>query len=95
MNLAWGDESWREAAYRTDTNLFNEPEKQTNEILASAFRERLQKIAGFKYVPAPAPMRNSKGAIIYYLFFAAQQPAAANIVTDILNNYRKQGKLHG
>jgi hypothetical protein len=32
---------------------------------------------------------------VYYLFFAAQQPTAANIVADILNNYRKLGKLHG
>jgi three-Cys-motif partner protein len=95
MNLVWGDESWREAAYRTDTTLFNEPEKQANEVLAAAFQERLQRNAGFKYVPEPAPMRNSVGAVVYYLFFAAHKPAAANIVTDILNNYRKQGKLRG
>jgi three-Cys-motif partner protein len=95
MTLAWGDESWRDAAYRTDTTLFNEPEKQTNEALAAAFQQRLRTVAGFKYVPDPAPMRNSKGAVVYYLYFAAHQPAADNIVTGILNNYRKQGKLHG
>ncbi|MBZ5525133.1 MAG: three-Cys-motif partner protein TcmP [Acidobacteriia bacterium] len=95
MNSTWGDESWREAAYRTDTTLFHEPEKQSNEVIAAAFRERLRRAAGFKYVPEPAPMRNSVGAVVYYLFFAAQQPTAAKIVSEILDRYRKAGELHG
>jgi hypothetical protein len=48
-------------------------------------------VAGFAYVPEPSPMRNSKGATIYYLFFASQKPAAADIVTDIFNKYRNKG----
>ena len=36
-------------------------------------------------------MRNSKGATIYYLFFAAQQPAAEKIVTDIFTAYKNVG----
>ncbi len=96
MNNFWGDASWREAAYKQQETLFGPTEeKQPNEVVAAAFRERLQKMAGFKYVPEPAPMRNSIGAIVYYLFFAAQQPAAANIVNDILNRYRQTGKLRG
>lgn len=95
MNAFWGDESWREIAYRTDTNFFEEPEKQSNEALVAGFRERLKKVAGFEYVPQPAPMRNSVNNVVYYLFFAAQIPAAANIVTDILNRYRREGKLRG
>lgn len=95
MNDFWGDESWRDVAYRSDENLFGEPEKQPNEVIAEAFRDRLRKVAGFKHVPEPAPMRNSKGAIIYYLFFAAQQPAAEKIVTGIFSAYRKRGILHG
>lgn len=95
MNAFWGDDSWRHVAYRADTNLFGELEKQPNEVIADAFRERLRKVAGFKYVPEPAPMRNSKGTILYYLFFAAQQPAAHKIVVDILSAYRKRGILHG
>jgi three-Cys-motif partner protein len=91
MNAFWGDESWRDIAYRTDTNLFGEPEKQPNEVIAEAFRQRLQHIAGFKYVPPPVPMRNGAGATVYYLFFAAHQPAAAKIVTDIFERYKKQG----
>lgn len=95
MNTFWGDDSWRNVAYRSDTTLFGEPEKQPNDVIADAFRERLQKVAGFKHVPEPAPMRNSKGTIVYYLFFAAQQPAARKIVVDILSVYRKRGILHG
>lgn len=94
MNAFWGDASWRESAYATD-NLFGFPEKQPNEVVAEAYRDRLKKIAGFKYVPEPAPMRNSKGAVVYYLFFAAQQPAADKIVTQILDSYRKQRRIHG
>jgi len=91
MNSFWGDESWRDVAYSTTGNLFGWPEKQSNEVIAEAFRERLQKVAGFKYVPEPVPMRNSKSAILYYLFFAAQKETAENIVLDILNRYRRQG----
>jgi three-Cys-motif partner protein len=79
MDSFWGDDSWRNVTYRSDTNLFRELEKQPNEAVADAFRERLRKVAGFKFVPEPAPMRNSKGAIMYYLFFAAQQPTAQKI----------------
>ena len=95
MDTFWGDDSWRNIAYRSDTNLFRELEKQPNEVIANAFRERLQKTAGFKHVPEPAPMRNSKGNIVYYLFFAAQQPAADKIVVDIFSAYRKRGVLRG
>jgi three-Cys-motif partner protein len=53
-----------------------------------AFRQRLKTKAGFKYVPQPIPMRNSKNAAIYYLFFAAQKPVASDIVEDIFDRYR-------
>jgi three-Cys-motif partner protein len=78
-------------------NLFGdlETEKQSNKVIAEAFRERLRTVAGFRYVPEPAPMRNSVNAIVYYLFFAAHQPAADKIVTDILDAYRKRGLLRG
>jgi three-Cys-motif partner protein len=88
----WGDESWKKAAYSGAANLFNYPEKLTNEEVAAAFQERLRKVAGFKVVPDPIPMRNSTGAIVYYLFFAAQQPVAADIVTQIFNKYKHAGE---
>lgn len=91
MNAFWGDESWRQIAYTTDRNLFGEPEREDNETVAEGFRERLQRVAGFNLVPKPLPMRNSKGAIIYYLFFASQKPVATHIVEDIFNKYRKRG----
>src|SRR6266403_6002550 len=91
MNAFWGDESWRDVAYSTTRNLFGWPEKQPNEVIAEASRDRLKKVAGFKYVPEPVPIRNSKSAILYYLFFAAQKETAENIVDDILDKYRRQG----
>jgi three-Cys-motif partner protein len=91
MNAFWGDETWRDMAYSTSGNLFGWPEKQPNDVIAEAFRERLRKVAGFKYVPEPVPMKNSRSAILYYLFFAAQNETAENIVVDIFGKYRKQG----
>jgi hypothetical protein len=40
-------------------------------------------------------MRNSNSAGLYYLFFAAQRPVAADIVGEIFDNYRAgiSGKL--
>jgi three-Cys-motif partner protein len=94
MTEFWGDESWRKAAYDTTGNLFGWEEKQGNEAIAKAFRERLKKVAGFAYVPEPIPMRNGKNAIVYYLFFASQKPVAADIVKQISDKYRnKEVKL--
>jgi three-Cys-motif partner protein len=93
MNAFWGDQTWRDIAYSTAGNLFGWPEKQPNDVIAEAFRQRLQRVAGFKYVPEPVPMKNSRSAILYYLFFAAQKETAENIVIDIFNKYRRQGAL--
>lgn len=90
MTDFWGDESWRKAAYDTTGNLFGFEQKQGNEAIAKAFRERLKKVAGFAYVPEPIPMRNGKNAIVYYLFFASQKPVAAEIVTQIFDKYRNK-----
>jgi three-Cys-motif partner protein len=92
MNEFWGDGTWRDIAYTGKKDLFGYIEKEENEVVAEGFRERLQKVAGFKHVPEPLPMRNSKGAIVYYLFFASQKPAAEHIITDIFNTYRQRGE---
>jgi three-Cys-motif partner protein len=84
----WGDESWKGAGYSSGGNLFGFEEKTTNDAVVTAFRERLKRVAGFSYVPAPMPMRNSKGAVVYYLFFASQKPAAQKIVADIFSKHR-------
>jgi three-Cys-motif partner protein len=93
MTRFWGDTSWESAAYQTTQGLF-EPmqEKTSNEEVAEAFRTRLKKVAGFKYVPKPMPMRNSTGAIVYFLFFAAQQPTADKIVKEIFAKYAHYGE---
>jgi three-Cys-motif partner protein len=92
MDAVWGDRSWREAAYKKTPGLFCEmEEKATNKAVINAFRDRLKKVAGFEYVPEPIPMRNSKGSVIYYLFFASPNRTGAKIVKDIFDNYRNKG----
>jgi three-Cys-motif partner protein len=91
MNEFWGDDSWREIAYTTKRDLFGHLEKEENEVVAEGFRQRLLKVAGFKHVPQPLPMRNTKGATVYYLFFASHKPTAENIIIDIFNKYRQRG----
>lgn len=92
MNAFWGDESWREVAYTTDKDLFQMMEKTDNETIAGAYRQRLRDVAHFKRVPRPLPMRNSKGSVVYYLFFASQKPVASRIVEYIFDKYRKRGQ---
>jgi three-Cys-motif partner protein len=93
MNSFWGDDSWRSAAYREELNLFGDTSltKNTNAVVAEGFRERLKKVGKFSYVPSPMPMRNSKGAVVYYLFFASQKGVAGAIVQDIFEKYRSVG----
>jgi three-Cys-motif partner protein len=89
MTAFWGDNAWPKSAYGSD--LFGNPDKQSNETIAEAFRVRLKQVAGFARVPKPIPMRNSRGAIVYYLFFASQKGAAEHIVRDIFEKYRNRG----
>lgn len=92
MTSFWGDESWRTEAYPEELGLFgSEQEKATNDEVAEAFRKRLKAVAKFAHVPPPLPMRNDKGAIVYYLFFASQKPVGAGIVGDIFKKYRDKG----
>jgi len=89
----WGDESWRQVAYRPSPQkeLFGQVElkKASNEAVVEAFRARLQAVAGFRNVPKPMPMRNSSNAVVYYLFFASQNETANKIVNDI---FRRHGQ---
>jgi len=86
MNAYWGDESWRKIAYGRP-NLFGLEMKEDNETIALAFQKRLHEVAKFQHVSKPLPMRNSKGAIVYYLFFASQQKVADNIIQYIFDKY--------
>lgn len=91
LTAFWGDESWRTEIYRParQGNLFGAvDEKADNDAVAEAFRRRLKDVAGFANVPVPLPMRNSKGAVVYYLFFASQKPVANHIVQQIFDGYK-------
>ena len=78
-------------AYREQRTLFGEADlakRPGNVPIVNAFRDRLQSVAGFGYVPEPIPMRNSRRAVVYYLFFAAHRPVAAKIVKSIFKKHR-------
>jgi three-Cys-motif partner protein len=92
MTAFWGDESWMEAAYTTKRSLFGELEKLENTAIAQAYRHRLKEVAGFNYVSQPLAMRNSKNAVVYYLFLASKKLVASDIITHIFNKYRQRGR---
>ena len=91
MNAFWGDETWRDVAYKESSQLemFGAPsqEKQDNKIISNAFRDRLIEHGEFKYVPKPIPLKNSKNAAVYYLFFASQNKIADKIATYLFKKY--------
>lgn len=88
MNFFWGDDSWKESSYEAKTCLFGEvEEKVDNEKVAEAFRIRLKEVAGFKEVPKPCPMKNNKGAVVYYLYFASAKSVASKIVEHIFKKF--------
>jgi three-Cys-motif partner protein len=94
MDRFWGDRSWRYTLYKRADGLlpgFDIEEKVANTAVATAYRERLRKVAGFDYVPDPIPMRNTRGAIVYYLFFASPNKTGAKIVSHIFDKYRDRG----
>jgi hypothetical protein len=39
------------------------------------------------------PMKTKSNSTIYYLYFASQKPAAADIVSDIFGKYRAEQGL--
>ena len=87
----WGDTSWEKIAYEEEVpDLFGlkRLKKVMTETIMEAYRQRLKRVAGFKYVPAPIPMRNTKGVPIYYLFFASQKDSGNKIATAIFEKFR-------
>ncbi len=96
MTKFWGDESWHAAMFAPSKQaplpgLFDDAtpdlEKVDQASFVSAFQRRLRDVAGFKHVPNPVPMRNTKGAVVYYLFFASNNPTGDRIAKDILKKY--------
>jgi hypothetical protein len=82
-----------DAAYETKGNLFGNPERVSNDQFEAAWRARLKKEAGFKFVSKPMPMKTKTDSIIYYLYFASQKPVPAGIVDDIFEKHRKRQGL--
>lgn len=96
MDAFWGDHSWRTTLYQKPRDLlpgFDLEEKVSNEAVATAYQKRLKDVAGFAFVPDPMPMRNTRGAVVYYLFFASPNKTGAKIVSDIFNKYRNRGAI--
>ncbi|HZI65414.1 MAG TPA: three-Cys-motif partner protein TcmP [Thermoanaerobaculia bacterium] len=93
MTAFWGDDSWSRVAYTTKRGLFEEfPEKEDNETIARAFRKRLKEVAGFAFVSQPLPMRNSKGATVYYLFGASQKEVGVKIIDSVFKKHAQGRK---
>jgi three-Cys-motif partner protein len=89
MSIFWGDDSWRSIAYTKEKGLFGDiEEKKGIAPIVKAYQNRLEKVAGFAYVPDPIPMKNSRGATVYYLFFASPNNTGAKIVKEIFDKYR-------
>jgi three-Cys-motif partner protein len=95
LTAFWGDESWREIAYSSEGELFGYRHKEPIEVVAEAFRNRLQQVAGFEFVPQPLPMRSSRGAIVYYLYFASPNETGDRIVRHIFGMFRDRGVSSG
>ena len=92
MTAYWGDNSWRNIAYKKVATLFGTVEvKAEGPVIVGAFCERLRKVAGFKNVARPLPMKNTHGGVVYYLLFASQSQVAGKIVGDIFRKYEHRG----
>ena len=93
MTRFWGDDSWRQTAYRKEANLFDVEElKNSNEDVAEGFRSRLKSKAGFANVIPPLAMKNTTGATVYYLFFASPNAAGNQIANDVFAKFRDRSR---
>lgn len=91
MDKCWGDHSWFDLLYAPQPDFFDEAhchrKATANRALPKAYGERLREDAGFAHVLSPLPMRNSTGAVVYYLYFASHKPVAKGIVSDIFRKW--------
>lgn len=95
MNRFCGPEEWQEILYKesAQTKLFGPPDiiktVDSNIKLGDWFRtERLKQTAGFRFVPEPVFMRNSKGGPLFFLFFASHNETGKNIVNAIFDKFK-------
>lgn len=92
LRTYWGDDSWEDAAYRTDTTLFGWKTKRSNEEIVAAYSERLVKVGRFLGASKPIPMKNGKGNVIYYLVFASSNETGVKAIRSVANHFIKQLK---
>jgi three-Cys-motif partner protein len=85
MTAYWGDESWKEGAYSNEGMLQLEGvvRKRSADDIIQAFRERLRSGAGFQYISAGLPARNTLGNIVYHLLFASHNKAARKVIRSV------------
>lgn len=100
MNKFWGDDSWREVAYRPSSQLSldftalgdgTQPAlvKEAYGKVADAYVRRLRDKAGFKHTVKPVLMRIPENkAPLYYLMFASGNEQGAKIANDIFKKHR-------
>ena len=74
-------------------NLFDEIvcQKVSDAQVVKAFSRRIKKVAGFKHVSAPLPLRNSVNRVLFYLVFASQKAVAAEIIKYIFEKFGNYG----
>jgi three-Cys-motif partner protein len=93
MDYFWGNDKWKDILFKGYSgDLFGkEQHLRTEKIstLADEYRRRLSHEAGFSVVLDPLPMKDEKGLVLYYLFFASQKPVAKDIVEHIFKKFGK------
>ena len=97
MDLFWGDHSWYNELFASTGDLFGKDIKYkkaiANNVLVKSFKKRLKKLAGYKYIPDPVPMKNGSNNTIYFLYFATNNKTAYKIVSHLFNKYKTEGKI--
>ena len=99
MNRFCGSEEWQDILYEEAKQMgfLRDPNEtyrikvvNSNIKLGDWFKkERLEKTAGFRFVPKPILMRNSKGGPLFFLFFGTHNQTGGRIANYIFNKYRK------
>jgi three-Cys-motif partner protein len=90
MRRFWGDDSWREAAYEKQLDLYGgeaADRKRPYEQIVHAYCDRLQNTAGFPFVVRPLLVRTPTRQPLYYLVFASHNETGARIAGDVFKKH--------
>jgi three-Cys-motif partner protein len=91
LDKCFGDDSWREASYRRDLDLFGEEVTSKNGGVADRLLTLyLTKLKGlFQFVATPRLIRNTRNAPLYFLIWAGPNKLGLNGADYILRNGEK------